>query len=250
VVTGYYQDGGTDGFDYGSYTLEMATPPTCVTSTLGVTSPGTSASVSGDTTSASQTYTGGCEAIATNSVSYAFTTTAAGAFSATVSTTDASYQPVLSLGTGCGATYAEQSCSAAASTSASLDIASLPAGTYTLVVSGSSALSIFTGSVGPFTLDAQLSTPIPPPSNNTCSGAKALTLSSEADGGLSTTLTVSNVGALNTNIGSAGGACMGSGRGGSIGHADPGARRRPQQPRDLDPGEPLLREHRRRHHPQ
>jgi hypothetical protein len=164
---------------YGPFTLLATTPSndTCGTAAALSFDGGSSASVSADTNAGQNTYVSQtCNGDGAN-LFYALNLSNPAHLTATVTPSDSRLEPVLDLVSGCqgdgGST--ELSCSPGfpSSNPAVLDLPSVPAGVYYLVVDGAQ------GTSGPFTLDVTLGAPVPPPANDTCPGATAL----EFDGG-------------------------------------------------------------------
>jgi hypothetical protein len=216
VVDGYTNAQDATSNNYGQFTLVVNTAAACSDTPLTqLSGPGTSQTVTGTTATAISTYSGTCgtAGFPDPSVAYTFTTTATTDLFATVSSTDGSFTPLLSIGTGCSSSYTEQTCNALGGTASSLSLTSLPAGTYTMQVAG---YGVFGGSSGPYSLTVQLAANTPPPANEVCSGATPISLSGRPDGGLGTSLSVSNLGASINKPSSAGGHCTGNGHGPSV----------------------------------
>ncbi|MEW6434470.1 MAG: hypothetical protein AB1730_23460 [Myxococcota bacterium] len=191
----------------GAFQLEVTANPAVDNDTcpgvqaLGFT--GNTATATGDTTYATNgnvlgDQTPSCSDSARGTgkdVVYAFTLTQPQDVTVAVTPTGVSptFEPVVSVRTVCGdATRpAEKGCvSPLAPVQGSLTLVNQPAGTYVVWVDG--ARDTF----GPFQLEVTLAPPTPPPANDTCAGAQALTFASGV-----ATVTGSTLQAANDNSG-------------------------------------------------
>ncbi|MBI5548600.1 MAG: hypothetical protein HY901_32350 [Deltaproteobacteria bacterium] len=195
--------------DSGSFTLDvqLSDPPPvpgndrCDTPSVLSFAGGGTASVTGDTRSATNDYSGTCGSMTGGEVVYAVDLASQRSLTATVTRDPATptFHPAVYLRKVCLSADAadESGCGVEASGAASLTSASVGPGRVYVVVDGLS------GSGGRFSLQVSLADPWVVPANETCASASSLTLS--ASGTASVTATTRHA----ANDG--GGACAGTG---------------------------------------
>jgi hypothetical protein len=167
----------------GAYSLSVTVPPPgpandfCANAQniSGVTGPGTSARVGGDTSTASSEGQASCGGGGSD-VFYSFTLSTAATVTATVTPSTSGLTPVVSIVSACGFVSSnERACVAGVAGSgatATAATATLQPGTYLVNVDS------VTGSSGPFTLSLSAVTAVPPPANDVCASATPLGISS------------------------------------------------------------------------
>jgi hypothetical protein len=163
----------------GSFTLEIMTydapkPGDTCTDAQPLAFSGGSASASGDTTGYTDTVnttTATCSSLTGGDMFFTFSNPTTQNFTVTVTPQSSTHRPAVYLRSTC--TGSTLSCATAPSTGSAVTLSypNLPAGNYVLVVDGAS------GSAGPFSLSAQLSSATGGGSGDTCSSPIALTFS-------------------------------------------------------------------------
>ena len=178
----------------GPFTIEV-TPPlpnlTCATGLAVNPDGGSPLAIRGDTTLATKTYTSPTCSGNGPDLYYQLVVPEASHLIATLGPPDGGlFQGMVALFSSCASADGgpvEVSCSAAniGDSSTTLEVASVPAGTYGIVVGG------VDGAEGPFELNVTLTSAVPPPPNNLCSAATPLAF----DGGSQASASESTFGA-------------------------------------------------------